>query len=334
MDTSLFLSQLAQNLGDTARTTYSNALLQTSMCLAVRAYRRYRNLLRPFGNGNSYSDALHGQATINVCGGPWIIGNTYQIFDQYGNTEMQVLQSVGAGTQRSNWMGTPILLTFTEDLANDYPAGSTVASTTPGLPIVANQTYYNLPLDFVTFDQLTWNLANGRQRQVRQFESFYDGAYVFSQMLSGVGWGQAQTFNSAAGFGGWGPAFVGIPNAPNAFVVPSGGSVESVLEVMPGNPPILYYSPASSVNQTWVFNYRAAHQPETVPDEDFDAVMDAARMICTEAQGQIMAGQMDLRDIRQDMMPSHNAKALLEIGQSTLNLFNQKILRRPFFVLG
>ena len=334
MDTTLFQSQLSLNLGDPSNTTYSATLVQTAMCLAVRAYRRYRNLLRTFGNGNSYSQALSGQATMNVCGGPWVVGNSYQITSQYGVTETQTLLDIGAGTPIPNWMGTPLLLTFSNNLTNTYPAGSTIQSTTPGMAIVSGQMYYALPLDFVTFDQLTWNLANGRQRQARQFESFYDGAYVFSQALSGVGWGQSQTFSSGSGFGGWGPVFVGIPNASNAFVLPQGSTIEAVLEVQPGNPPMLYYAPAPQVNQTWVFNYRAAHQPETVPDEDFDAVMDAARLICTEAQGQILAGMLDARDIRQDMMPSHNAKALMDVADKALEIFNQKILRRPFFVMG
>lgn len=271
---------------------------------------------------------------MNVCGGPWIIGNQYQITSQYGITETHTLLGVGAGTTIPNWMGTPILLTFSGNLTNTFPAGSTVQSTTPGLPIVANQMYYNLPLDFVSFEQLTWNLANGRQRQARQFESFYDGAYVFSQALSGVGWGQSQTFSSSNGFGGWGPVFVGIPNGSGVFNLPAQGTVEAVLDVLPGNPPMLYYSPPSQVNQTWIFNYRAAYQPEGVPDEDFDAVMDAARLICTEAQGQIQAGRFDIKDDDTDVVASKSADALMKIGIQALEIFNQKILKRPFFVMG
>ena len=334
MDTALFDSNLANNLGDPNGTIYTSTLRQTAMCLAVRAYRRYRLLLRPFGNGNSYSTAPSAQNTMNVCGGPWVIGQTYQITSTYGVTETQVLESVGAGTSIPNWMGTPILLTFTTNLSNTYPAGSTVQSTTPGLILVAGQIYYPFPLDFVTFEQLTWNLANGTQRQVRQYESFYDGAYVFSQMLSGVGWGQSQTFNSGTGYGAYGPSFAGFPDSTGTLAVPATGTVQNVLEVMPGNPPMLQYNPPPSVNQTWMFNYRAAHQPETVPDEDFDAVMDAARLICTEARSQIMAGMLDTKDIRQEQMPSHNAKALMDVADQAMKFFNQKILRRPFFVMG
>jgi hypothetical protein len=304
------------------------------MCLAVRALNRYRQLTRPYGCGNSYSDALSGQKTMNVCGGQWIIGNTYQISTIYGSTETNVLTGVGQGISKANWMGIPVLLTFQNNLANEYPAGTVVASTIPGLPIVGDQMYYNLPLDFVTFEQLTWNLANGRQRQVKQFESFYDGAYFFSQLLSGVGWGQSQTFTSSSGFGGYGPVFRGVPNAPNATMLPTGGTIESVLEVIEGLPPVLYYNPPSQVNQTWIFNYRATYQPETVPDEYFDAVMDAAMLICTEARGQIMAGALDAKDIRQDLMPSKNAAQLLDVGKAQMDRFLQKILRRPFFVMG
>lgn len=335
MNTALFLQQLALNLGDPSNVTYSAALNQASMCLAVRAYARWRPLLRSFGTGVIYSNATAGDDSIQVVGGTFAVGQQLQIVDMFGMESPFTITGMSVGTPIENWMGVPIQLTLSRNLAYNHAAGVFVGLSNPGLPIVQGLQYYPLPPDFVQFDQLTWDLANGQRFYVENFVSFYDGVYLYSELLDGRGYGNTQTYQSSSG--GWplvgGGAFIGIPDG-TGFNPPGQATFQTVLEVQPGNPPLLYMNPPQQQAALWQFNYYATHQPETVPDADFDAVMDAARAVATEAQWQILAGLMDLRDIRQDMKPSANANAMMAVAEQAMKQFDIKVRKRPFMVTG
>jgi hypothetical protein len=339
MDTQLFLQQLPILLQDPTGIIYNQTLCQTSMVTAVRAYRRWRQCLRPFGTGILYSAATAGASVIQVCGGTWTIGQSLTIMDQFGS-ETFTLLGISPGTLIPNWMGTPLALTLSGELASNHAAGvqvtvlGTIPGAGPGLNIYPGQNFYPLPSDFVRFENVTWQLANGTQCQVKQVEYFYDGAYVYSQMLSGVGWGQAQTFISQMGLGGYGIGFVGVPNSTGTLNIPYAGNTQTVFQVQPGNPPQLYMYPAQQAQTTWQFNYFATHQPETVPDEDFDAVMDAAKAVATQAQLEWVSTLPNLRDIRQEEFWSAAAANLLKVAEQSMKGFFDKIVARPFFLLG
>ena len=333
MDTTLYQSQLSQALFDPTNATYSTTLIQTCMVLAVRAYRRWRQCLRPFGSGVTYSSATNGNTYVQVVGGPWTVGQSVTIQDSF-NSETFTISSIIAGTALTNWMGTPLRLNLSGSLVNSYAAGVMVTSPTPGLSLISGTSFYNLPLDFVKFDQLTWDLANGTRASVRNYESFYDGAYTFSRMLSGIGWGQSQTFTGS--WGAQGPSWVAGPSNGNVFTPPGSSTQnQTVYEIMPGNPPVLWINPAPGTSTLWQFNYYAAHQPETVPDVDFDAVLDAGRAVATQSIMQQYAGQLDASEKDVSEMPSHNTKALMDVAEQAMKQFDIKIRKRGgVFLMG
>ena len=85
MDTALFQQDLPIQLGDPSNQIFTASTIQTIMCLAVRAYRRWRPLLRPFGMGVIYSVATAGQNVVQTMGGPFSVGQSVVITDQ-GNS--------------------------------------------------------------------------------------------------------------------------------------------------------------------------------------------------------------------------------------------------------
>lgn len=332
MDTSLYQSNLALALNDTAHATWSTSALQTIMCLSVRAYNRYRPLLRSYGTGQLYAAADALATEIKVVGGPFWVGQTLTVQSSYASQEFTVTD-IAAGSQTSNWMGFPTALTVAEAVqTGGFAAGSLIGPSSPGLPLVAGQSNYMLPLDFVKFDQTSWDLANGSRGQLKAVESFYDGAYAYSQLLSQVGYGQAQTFNS--GNFGPGPYLVGVPDATGALSVPVMGSSQVLIEVLTGNIPMLRFTPAPTFDQTWVFAYYATNQPESVPDADMDALVDAGRQVATQMTLQSLSGLPDLRDVDQEYIYSEAANVLVKVAEEAINQFDIKIRKAPFMRMG
>lgn len=332
MNVQLYLENLAVQLNDTSHTTFSTDALQTIMCLAVRAYNRFRPLLRPFGTGCLYVDAAATAAALQVVGGPFNIGDLVTVKSSFGSEDVTI-SGIAAGTNKANWMGVPVELTVTPALTGSYTAGSTVGPATPGLNLVGLQSLYPLPLDFINFDQTSWDLANGSRVYVKACESFYDGAYTYSSLLSGVGWGQAQTFNSGA-FGP-GPYLAGVPDGSGVLNVPTGSApTQMLIEVLTGNIPMLSITPPPGYTQTWQFAYYATNQPETVPDADLDAIIDAGRQIATQMILQTRAGQLDLKDVDQEINASEGANNLIKVAEECLKQFDLKIRKRPYMLMG
>ena len=326
MDVNLFLSDFAVQLGDPTNATFSASTLQTLMCIAVRTYRRWRSCVRAFASGVLYSDATAGDTVIQTCGGPWTVGQTILI-DIGSYMETKTIASIAPGTMRSNWMGNPIAVTLTSALTQNHAAGRRVTMQNPGLTVVNGNAYYELPSDFQQLDQTTFGLATGQQIAVKKVESFYDGVYYYSQLLSGVGWGQSQNFQGL-GYGLW----VGIPNGPATFNPPQFPANQTAFEVQLGNPPLLNMTPVPQYSAFWQFNYNAAHQPETVPDYDFDAVMDAAVAAALALQANAKSGMFNWKESDTAEMPDLMVKALMKASDDAMRRFDTKIRKRPFAV--
>jgi hypothetical protein len=333
MDVSLFESQLSAMLGDSTNATYPASLVQTAMVLSVRAYQRYFPNLKPFGSGHVYQNVSSGGNTILVVGGPWTIGKSV-IVDFGAAQETFTITGIANGTSISNWMGKPIQLTLSGNLAYAHSAGAVVIMSTPALNLVANQNTYALPYDFISFDQKTFDLANGSRSWTTRRESFYDGVYAASDRLSGVGYGQSQNFSGLNSTYGQYNGMGAVPNAPNAFIAPSGGASDTLFTVTQGNPPLLNIAPTPMAAATWPFNYYATHQPETVPDEDFDALLDCGKMVASNAIRQQNAGLLKLGDIRQNIDPEGSQISLLKIAEEAIESWKAKIVNRPYLVSG
>jgi hypothetical protein len=343
MNVSLFLSDLNQSLGagvsmpgfsgviSPGSFQYSPGLQQMAMCLAVRGYSRWRRPLRPYGSGVLYSQANAGTNVLQVIGGPWTTGST--ILVDFGTVqETFTILGIGPGSQLPNWMGTPTALTLSGNLSYTHAAGVFVGLNPPGLAVIPAVQYYALPSDFAEMDSKTFNYANGSQGAMVHQQAFYDAATFYSQMLSGVGYAQSQTFMASGGVGIY--AFYGIPDGPSTFNPPANGGCETLWQVMEGNPPILAATPVPNFTGQWVFNYYGTHQPETVPDSDFDALMELARAIATESATQLLAGRLSFKEDDVSESPHLNAAALLDVSKMAREIFDIKIRKRPYCITG
>lgn len=333
MNVPLYEANLAVALGDPNNVTYSSSTIQTVMCLAVRAYRRWRSCLRPYASGVTYQSVLAGSNSLYVVGGPWAVGQKV-VVGEYSDQETFTISAVTVGAQKANWIGFPLVLTLSGNLANAHAAGIRVYQPNYGLQVVAGQPNYQLPPDFVALDNRSFDLATGARAWVKRVESFYDGVYRMSALLEGVGWGQSQPFqNSGLGIGPG--TFAAVPDALNTMNVPGGGGgQEMAVDIQPGNPPQMWLTPAPQSAVLWQFQYFAAHQPETVPDEDFDAVIDAGRAIAVELTGAAWANRPNYTEADVTRRAKDNEMALMAVGAEAYKRFESKIRRVPIFISG
>lgn len=340
MNVSLFLQDLAAVmgagiLGPTGQVTaqglqYSPDFLQTCMCLAVSGYRRWRAPLRPYGSGVLYSQANAGTNVVQVIGGPWAIGQTILI-DAFSAQESFIITGIGPGTMLTNWMGVPIAVTLSGNLVNTHAAGIFVGLNPPGMAVIPGTPYYQLPSDFCENNSKTFDFTNGSNPQIKQQQSFYDSAYYYSQRLDGVGWGLTQTvYNSGGGF-----AYAALPDGVATTNLPNSNAPnETLWQVMVGNPPMLVATPTPQFTATYNWNYYGQHQPETVPQQDADALLDLARAIATSSSLQILAGSLDWKEDDVSESPSSNAKVLAMVEEMARDIFDVKIRKRPFILTG
>lgn len=343
MNVNLFLTDLAAGLGTGITTpngqqavsglSFSASLLQTSMCVSVRNYNRWRTPLRPYGSGVIYSPVIAGAGSIQLIGGPWVKGQTILI-GTFWNQESFTVADVGPGSQLTNWMGSPLTVSLSGNLAYNHGAGEFAQMQSPGMVIAQNINQYQLPSDFSSIDAKTFNYANGTQGGMIHREFFYDNAYVFSQALSGVGQGLSQTFMGAsrgAGYGLWAVADSPVGAYYNP-PTPTGSGI--LFQLMQGIPPIFIATPTPQFNATWMFNYRGQHTPETVPDEDFDALLDLAKAYAVAGAQAIYAGLLDWKEDDVNESPSRNADALMNYAKEAQKQFDIKIRLRPYMITG
>jgi len=325
-----FTTQLANSLGDPTNATYSSTLLQTAMVIAVGSYGRWRKLERQFGTGHIYEAVTAGASTVLIAGGPWVVGQEISVMDSYSGVETFTVNAIAAGTPLTNWIGVPTLVTISGIFANNHAAGIFVNQTNAGLTLVAGQSNYFLANDFSAFENRSWDIANGSRAWVKRQESFYDGAYRMSDLLSGVGEGQSQTFGGIS----TGNGYAGVPNATGITNIPQNASTGTAYDILAGNPPQLVINPVPQSSAFLQFNYYGEHLPETVPDADVDAVIDAATAVAVAAIAQGYGGITDAQIGEDKFMYSVTMKTLVSIADEAMKRFDVKIRKRPFMITG
>lgn len=336
MNTQTYLTLLGSRLFTQTGASLTQTQLTYLMADAVRAYSRFRKAKRRFGEGILAIDAPNPASpqTVTVAGGYFSPGQTL-LFDAFTPfQESATVESIAriAPDQQQLLVGTGYTLTVT-GLTKPHYAGELISSPTVGLNVTQGEAQYSMPFDWIKAEENTFQVAIGQKQVGKKVESFYDDAYYYSQLLSGVGYGQAQTFSSQ-GLYQVGGAFVGIPNAPNAFVVPFQGGCATQYQFSDGEPVVLTIDPVPAANATLQFYYWALQQPQTVPDAQMDALLDYGMYIGLTAAASGWGSLPESHDIDQGISTSASASALAKLAAQSLASFKEKIVQRPFFILG
>ena len=313
MDKARFLSELALRLFDPTHEVFSTDELNIGLASAVREYSKYRPLQRPYGFGQVYAGASPG-STLEVVGGPFVVGAQI-IVDLYGQQETVEITGIAptSGGDTAGVIGSPSTLTVTPDLAYSHQSGATVANTTLGLQLVAGQSDYVLPMDFISVDHDTFDPAIGlRPSAVRQVGA-YDGVYTFTDALSNVGPGSRAGWVSSVDTGPYLYPWVG-----------SGIDVRVVGSAIP----VLRFMPAPGGDALINFYYNALHLVETVPEFDQDPCLEYAVYATVLAKGiDLGRRQPGARaDIKWD--PDKAAEQLTALANAGLAEWKRNVVKR------
>lgn len=341
MNTTVYKSMLAAQLVDTNGNAVGEPLLSYIMAQAVMEYSRWRGLLRTYGVGGLAVTANSGSNSITVYGGTFLQGSTIYLDAYTPFQETAVIlsvQQVNPDAATTIYVGSPVVLNLSAPLSSTHYAGGYVATVNPsnqlnltgGLNITAGQQQYPMPLDFLSPEDNSWNIATGQRAYLKQYQTYYNAIYEFSNMTSGVDLGQAQNFI------GGGPyiTFPGVPAQANgSLAVPSGFQQPSYIFTGSGQV-VLNLVPAPTSAYTLNFNYWALHQPETVPPQDMDALISYGLYVGVANNAVILSVYQDLRDIRQDIKSSMAAANSRALADQYLDKFNTAIRLRPFGTAG
>lgn len=320
MNAQRFRDALASRLKDPAQEIWSNGDLDAAMWAAVRAYSRYFPLKRRLGSGVLCGATSAGDVFIDVCGGPFAQGAPIQI-DPAFSLETRTI-AAAPPSPVVDGMGAAVRLVLTQPLAQPHPAGMMVVGP-PGIAISAGQSAVYLPIDFLSFDQASFDLAVGVRAQVQREPGYYDG-YGRWRDNSGVGPGLSQGFSS-----GYRTFY---PGGPQPGATPP---TQRLYEIVQGSPPMLLARPAFDAAFTLDCFYRACHVPETIPDADMEALVAYAcyAAIAGEATGVIGNGG-DFKEDDVEESGAKNSAAYRSLGELSLANWERWIVKRPYVVTG
>jgi hypothetical protein len=284
MNPGLFDIALANKLGDDIATpgvdgaifTYAQRVGATNN--ACKEYGRYRKNLKLFGTGNVYGALTAEVESFLMIGGGYASGEQINIDLNTANAEVVTVASVAQGTPTI--AGTTIapaglsLITLTEPTVNAHNDGAFVSQVNPGLHLVAGQNVYQLPYDFITIDQSSFDTAVGKKSFWSDGLGFYDASYIFAMELTGFGFGYSANYGVGNPYG---YAIAGDP-----FDNPDGGgTIPNNTDAIPegfrfylGSQPQLVLSPTPDSNYNMIpWQYYGAQTPETIMESDTDAVI-------------------------------------------------------------
>lgn len=339
MNVTTYQQMLSALLVDSNSNTLSPTFLNVITAKCVTEYSRWRGLLRTFGNGGLAIKANVGSTQLTVVGGPYSAGQTIYL-DAF--TPWQETANISSIAQidpalEPILVGTPMLLNLSAPTSNVHYAGGVVAQlnasnpalTTGGLNIVAGQQQYMMPLDFLSPEDNTWNIATGQRAYLKQYQTYYDSIYEFTSLTSGVDMGQAQNF-----IGGPYAIFPGVPPQANGSLFVPGINQNAAYVFTGSGQVILNVIPTPQTSYTLNFNYYALQQPETVPPSDMDALVDLGIYVGVQNNAVAFAAMQDLRDIRQDVKSSVAADNSRKIAEDAKSRFDTSIRLRPLAVSG
>ena len=338
MNVTTYQTMLSALLVDSNGNPLSPTQLNIITAKVVTEYSRWRGLLRTFGCGGLALNASPASQQITVVGGPYSSGQTIYLdaFTQFQETA--VIDSIAQINPADEpiLVGTPMLLNLVAPTVNVHYAGGIAAGVNPnnilgtgGLNIVAGQAQYAMPLDFLSPEDNSWNIATGQRSYLKQYQTFYDSIYEFSTLVQGVDLGQSQNF-----YGGEYYGFPGVPANPSgALNVPSAGAGSAYIFTGSGQV-ILNCVPAPQSSRVLNFNYWALQQPETVPPSDMDALLDLGIYVGVQNNAMVYSALPDWRDIRQDEVNSRAGANSMELASAAKARFDTSIRLRPLAISG
>lgn len=291
---------------------------------ALRAYSRYRPILRRMGTGVLLEPVIRGAESLLVLGGPFRAGQTLTL-DGLGGTPEAVIVG-GLGLHERGMRDALGCLEITVASATTYAhsAGALLTADSPGLAIQSGVDTYALPFDWMEVDQDSFDLAIGaRAAPVRQGGFFFfGGIYQQSAQLSGIGYGLRGDFGS--GFG----QSVGTP--AGLFGLPADATNQIRYLFHSDLPPRLTIVPAPVEDRLLDFWYQGCHTLETVPESDGDALVAYATYVALSAQSAQVARLEDRVAGDERALYSKSREGLNAEAQSALARFERLLADRPF----
>ena len=332
MNVTTYLKLLSQQLCDIDGNALTTDVLTQYMAQAVTEYSRWRGLKRTSGVGGLAITAQPASTTLTVVGGPYKNGSTI-ILDAY--TPFAETVTINTVTQidpslEPLYVGTPVQLNLTGATASVHYAGGLVANVVTGLSVIVGQSQYPMPLDFLSPENDSWNIATGQRAYLKQYQTYYDSIYEYSTLQQGIDLGQAQNF-----IGGSFAGFPGVPSQANGSLapLPTFGASQGYVFTGSGQV-ILNILPTPQSPGVLNFNYWALQQPETVPPSDMDALLAYGVYLGVANNAVLRSVYPDLRDVRQDEKFSAAAANCRELAQNYLNKFDTAIRLRPLAISG
>ena len=333
MNTARFLSELGYALGDPSNAIYSANANTNAMYRAIREYSRWRPLKKAIGMATLYAATAIGDTTMQLLGGPFVIGNVLNVdIIGIGIPEVVTVTAIAMTNDSTDGIGAPQTVTVAP-LAHAHAVGCIVVNQITGITTVSGQSTYALPYDLISLDQESFGLATGQRSAVKKYERFYDAATWFSNALGGVGFGQSQTFT---GYGSGSGGYAAFPFGPgNSIVLPGPGGTEAIFSITMGDPPALTIAPTPSAG--WVLDpvyYWGQHTPATVPDADMDALLCYAQWAALMSRIAAVPTYAAVSDGKQSVSAAAGLTALMARADGAMSEWKRRISDFPFITSG
>ena len=347
MNSNVLYNQISSALGDPSQTVYPLTSLQQAAMRAIHAYSQYRPIQRQIGTGNLVqSSAAHDQV-IYVVGGYFNIGDTLYIDNDppLPTAESAIVMDVELAndlTEISELPTVPItMLTFTTALKYAHKQNAMIQQQWPGITTQNNQAYYNLPFDFKSVNQTSFDEAVGLKLYWNAEPAFYDASEVYSDLLSGVGWGSSQNFYSGFYYSGYafnGPPGLNVLGVPGANGQFQQDTCHRGWRFFVQDMPMLWFRPTPTQSNTYRFQYNGCHTVLSAPTADMEIVVAyacyAALMARAAQMNEVGGSTGDSKVENFDQSVSRNVTALKALACEHLEYFNRRLTQVPVMISG
>jgi hypothetical protein len=342
MNLNLVTTEVSGALGDPTNAIYSTTFVQQSIIRALRVCSQYFPCPRSMGVAALVTACAAGQGTVDdplLMTGGLLSGAEELTLDYgaaYGTPETVTIASITPEDDETQPTGY-VSVVLASPTVYAHSAGALVMPniSTPngliGLNVVAGQSRYQLPLDFISVDKSSFDLAVGAKCTYRKENGYYDATYIYMNQLSGTGFGRSMSFGPSQ-YGTY--PIAGDPfDNPNSAIPP--GSF--LYRFYTGDTPNLRIAPTPQTNCTLDFDYNGAHTVQSWPASSQELIVLYARYVALSMRANVVpesVGGVDVTAEKYGVKASANTKALLDLAQDAYKLWEDKTRFVPYGTSG
>jgi hypothetical protein len=311
---------------------------------AALAYSNNRPLLRRMGTGNLFTASKVGDTTVLFVGGVWQVGDSAVLLDQFFPQETVTIDGLAPYQPTNTVAGfsVPVLeATLAVPLANAHSANALLKKVpvsgqqVSGLTLSPGVDTYFLPLDWISPQQDSFDLAVGAKATVRKTESYYDAVYGYSNAISSVGAGTGSDFLGGYLSGSDNPSLNAFPLPPGSGPIAPGASPgQTIYRFLQNDPPMLIMMPTPGQTQVLDFFYNGAHTINSIPASDFDAVLNYALYAACVSLATYYASLIDYTEEGVTEHPGQTSDKLMAIAKERMQAYENRIIFIPMAVTG